>query len=219
MPGERLMKKLILFFVLLFITTSTINAQFLRGWGIKVGATFAKQDWEYSSLSSDLMNPDKRTGLNAGIFAEFLKAPVFSIVGELNYVQKGFKDTFIQTTATNPDGVGVESDYNLRVDYINISALAKLRYDLGIIRPYIVVGPKVDFEISKVLSLDIIDEVSNSFKKERLGLKVGFGTEINLITTTLLAEFIYDADFNALYDQQNLKVNTNSFDLRLGIMF
>ncbi|MFH1195733.1 MAG: porin family protein [bacterium] len=213
------MKKIYLLIVIIFLVFSTTNAQFLRGWGIKVGATFAKQDWEYSSITTDLMNPDNRTGLNAGVFAEFLDAPFFSIVGELNYVQKGYSDNLIVTTPSNPDAEGVSTDYNLRIDYINISVLAKLRYNLGVIRPYVVIGPKADFETGKVFSLDFSDTVLDDFKKERLGLKVGFGTEVNLITVTLLAEFIYDADFNALYENNELEVNTNSFDLRIGIMF
>ncbi len=51
------------------------------------------------------------------------------------------------------------------------------------------------------------------------GLKAGIGTEVNLIAFNLLAEFVYDADFKELFENDNLKINTNSYDLRVGILF
>lgn len=202
------MKKIFVITLLLIITSATIShaqrAKFVRGVGLKFGATFTSQEWNYSVFSAENYNPDSRTGLNAGVFAEFLDVPLLSIVTELNYVQKG-----VEATTDIPI-----INLNARLDYINITALAKLRFDLGLVKPYVVLGPKVDFEISRN---DFLDEVD--LKKNRLGLKVGAGAEFDLQVITLLAEIIYDADFNELYDNQNLKINTNSFDLRVGIMF
>ena len=47
---------------------------------------------------------------------------------------------------------------------------------------------------------------------------MGLGTEINLISFNLLTEFLYDMDLNELYKNENLKINSNSFSLRVGIM-
>jgi hypothetical protein len=77
-------------------------------------------------------------------------------------------------------------------------------------------GPKIDFEIDKVSSLDF--EVPTE-DKNILGLKVGIGTEVNLFALNLLAEILYDADFTALYETANLRIDSNSYDLRVGIMF
>lgn len=136
---------------------------------------------------------------------------MFSVVTELNYIQKGLRTDVESATISVPGGqLNVQES---RLDYLNITALGKLRFNYFLLSPYIVLVPKIDFDISEA------DELIEDFNKNRLGLRVGFGTEVNILPTVLLVEFIYNADFNELYDENNLEINTDSFDLRLGIMF
>ncbi|MCZ7604078.1 MAG: PorT family protein [Melioribacteraceae bacterium] len=214
------MKKVCFVFALLFIL-STSQAQIIRGFGLKVGTTISNQDWKYSNssgLSGLSFDSDSRVGINLGIFTEFLNVPFIGIVTEVNYIQKGMKKEVPVTTISQPDGTGEFVTWNTRVDYINISAYGKLRINAGLFTPYILVGPKIDFEINKTNSLGPVNVVEDNFNKNRFGLKVGLGTEINLLSFKLLAEFLYDADFKELYENENLKVNSNSFDLRVGII-
>lgn len=214
------MKK-ICFVVALIIFISSSQAQIIRGYGLKVGATISNQEWEYSKesgLSGSSFDTDNRFGFNIGIFSEFLNIPFVSIVTELNYIQKGMKKELPVTTVTQPDGTGEFVTWDTRVDYINISAFGKLRFNVGLFSPYILLGPKIDFEIKKTNSLGSVNVVEEGFNKNRFGFKVGIGTEINLLSFTLLAEILYDADFNELYENKNLKVNSNSFNFRVGIM-
>ena len=215
------MKKVCFVFALLFVL-STSQAQIIRGYGLKVGSTISNQDWKYSNssgLSGLSFDTDNRVGINFGIFTEFLNVPFISIVTEANYIQKGMKEEVPVTTVSQPDGTGEFVTWNTRVDYINISAFGKLRINAGLFTPYVLFGPKIDFEINKTNSLGPVNVVEENFNKNRLGLKVGIGTEINLMLFNLLTEFLYDADFNELYENENLKVNSNSFDLRIGIIF
>ena len=215
------MKKLFLALIL-FTFISTSQAQFIRGIGLKVGTTISNQDWQYSissGLSGLSFEPDSRAGLNIGIFIELLDVPLISIVTEVNYTQKGMEQELPVTTVTQPDGTGEFVTWNTRVDYLNISAFGKLRLNVGLFTPYILLGPKIDIEINKETSFDQLDEVEENFNKNMLGFKVGVGTEINLLSLNLLAEILYDVNFNELYENQNLKVNSNSFELRIGLMF
>ncbi len=208
------------FFLALILVTfiSTSQAQFVRGYGLKLGTTVANQDWEYVPSLNVTLSPDNRLGLNIGFFAELLNNPILSIVTEVNYVQKGMKTDIEKTTVSNPDGTGEFITWDTRVDYINLSALGKFRVKLGIVSPYVIAGPKIDFEINKVFSLDEANSVEENFNKNRIGFKVGIGAEINLMSLNLIFEFLYDADFNELFENENLKVNSNSIDLRVGLM-
>ena len=208
------------FFLALILVTfiSTSQAQFVRGYGIKLGTTVSNQDWEYVPSLNVTLNPDNRLGLNIGFFAELLNNPILSIVTEVNYVQKGMKTDIEKTTVSNPDGTGEFITWDTRVDYINLSALGKIRVKLGIVSPYVIAGPKIDFEINKVFSLNEANSVEENFNKNRIGFKVGIGAEINLMSLNLIFEFLYDADFNELFENENLKVNSNSIDLRVGLM-
>ena len=215
------MKKVCFVFALIFVFTSS-QAQIIRGYGLKVGTTISNQNWEYSSssgLSALSFDSESRVGLNIGIFSEFLNLPFISIVAEANYIQKGMKKEIPVTTTTQPDGTGEFFTWKTSVDYINVSTFGKLRFNIGIFAPYVLIGPKIDFEINKKDSFGQVNVVAENFNKNRFGFKAGIGTEINLLTFNLLAEILYDADLNELYKNENLKVNSNSFDLRIGILF
>jgi hypothetical protein len=200
------MKKLVtITLVLLFAGIS--QAQLLRGAGIKLGVTFASQNWDYAVVNID---PDTRVGFNIGAFAEFFDIPVFSVVGEVNYVQKGLRNLEASIFDEFLDG-------HVRLDYLNFSVLGKARLHYVAVSPYIVAGPKLDIEINR----NAIEEslILSNFNKERLGFKIGIGTEIHLLYASLLVEFIYDADFNELYSNNNLSIDSKSYDLRIGVMF
>ncbi len=205
--------------LILFSFISTSQAQLIRGYGIKLGTTISSQTWEYVPALNFTFEPDNRIGLNIGIFAELLNNPIISIVTELNYIQKGMKEEVPVTTPSQPDGTGEFVTWDTRIDYINLSAFGKLRLNLGIVSPYVIAGPKIDFEINKEHSLDDTNIFENNFNKNRIGFKVGIGTEINLMSLNLLAEILYDADFNELYENEFLKVTSNSIDFRIGLMF
>ena len=204
------MKKLFVCLIIFTISATAVNAQFVRGWGLKAGATFSKQEWDYSSSPGD---PEKynRTGLNVGVFVELLNNPLFTIVTEANYVQKGAESN-VTVPLPGPDA---EITSDKRIDYINFAALGKVRINLGIIRPYVLAGPKIDFEIEKTNS----EPFQDNFQKGRWGFKVGVGSKVNILPINLFAEILYDADFNDLYGNQNLNINTSSVDLRVGILF
>lgn len=212
------MKKIYLI-IILFTFISSSHPQCLRSYGVKIGATIANEDWDSSQLPTDF-EPDSRWGLNLGVFTEFINIPYFSLVTELNYVQKGMIEEDIPvTTITNPDGTGEYVTWDTRVDYLNFSALGKLRLDFSLFTPYLVIGPKVDFEINLENSLGSANDVEDNFNKIMYGVKLGGGTEVKLASFSLLAEILYDYNFNDLYENENLIVTASSVDFRIGIMF
>lgn len=214
------MKKEWLMLVLLFVV-SCAQAQIIRGYGLKFGTTISNQEWEYSQasgFSNSSFDTDNRIGFNIGIFSEFLDIPFISIVTEVNYIQKGMKKELPVTTINQPYGTGEFVTWNTRIDYLNFSAFGKLRFNIGLFAPYVLIGPKIDFEFNKINSLGTVNDVEENFNKNRFGFKVGIGTEIKLLSLNLLAEILYNKDFNELFENENLKVNSNSFDLRVGLI-
>ena len=95
----------------------------------------------------------------------------------------------------------------------------KLRFDFTIFTPYLVIGPKVDLEINNVNSFGSANEVEENFNSIMYGIKVGGGTEIKLNSFSILAEIIYDYNFNDLYKNEYLTVTASSVDFRIGILF
>ena len=211
------MKIIYLIVFSLFIIASS-QAQLIKSYGLKIGATISNQEWDYSTLPVDF-DPDSRWGINFGAYVEFLNIPYFSVVTELNYVQKGMKGEGPFTTTQNPDGSGEVVAGDTRIDYLDLSALGKLRINFGIISPYLVIGPKIDYEINQQNSIGLTNVFEEYFNEVMYGFKIGIGSEIKFDSVSLLAEIMYDFNINHLYEGEYLSVNSDSFDFRIGVMF
>ena len=207
------MKKLSILIIILLLAISS-EAQVLRSVGIKLGFTLSSQDWKYSNLSSiSSWNPDSKLGFNGGLFAEFLNDNIFTIVTELNFLEKGAEYEMPVTTADNPDGTGQTILWNASLTYLNFSLLGKARYDMGAITPYLIAGPYLDIELNKSDELSYQDA-----DKNRLGLKAGIGSEINILPVKLIVEFVYQYDFDSFNKTELLEITSQAFDIRVGVM-
>lgn len=203
------MKRLVIIFVMIAI--SSTYSQFIKSYGFKVGGTISYQNWSPVFMPGDAPK-ENRLGMNIGAFAEFINIPVLSIVTEINYIQKGFKSAYLQI---DKDYKGPDS-WNLRIDYLNISLLAKAKINLGIVKPYLFAGPRIDYELNK--SSNISNNVYYDFEKYLVGLKVGIGAELEILQIKLLGELLYDFGFGDLNKKQNVEVKVSSYDFRIGIV-
>lgn len=56
----------------------------------------------------------------------------------------------------------------------------------------------------------------NDLNKIRFGFKTGIGTEVYLFGINFLAEVIYDKDLGYLYQDDNWRITSSSFEFRGG---
>jgi len=210
------MKKLLVI-TLIFGFYSVTQAQFIKNVGIKIGGTASTQKWEYNPfIEMAGLKPDTKIGLNVGAFAEFLNLPFISLIGEVNYVEKGMQIDVLITDINNPEGRSKEL-WKTGINYLNFSLLAKVRLEGIIFTPYLLAGPKFDIELGKSGKLVSAGSMFDDFTKTRFGFKAGIGTEIKLFNITFLTEVLYDADFGTLYESGILKVTSSAVDFRTGV--
>lgn len=210
------MKKLLIIVIILGLY-STAQAQFLKNIGIKIGGTVSQQKHEYNYTGTFRnYDPDSKTGFNVGIFGEVLSTPVFSLIGEINYVEKGFQEKLYFAQPQNPNGEGTSTLRKMNLNYLNFSALAKVRLQSSIFTPYVLFGPKVDIELNKSCNYSYEPEMSD-FKKIRFGFKAGIGTGVLLFGINFLAEVMYDKDLGYLYETKTLRISTSAIDFRAGV--
>lgn len=78
----------------------------------------------------------------------------------------------------------------------------------------------MDFEINRYQSqTNLFNVFENDFNDVLFGIRTGGGSEFNFYSTKLLIEILFDFNFTKLYESKYLKVSSDSFDFRLGIMF
>jgi len=76
---------------------STSEAQLINGYGVKLGMSYANQDFDYTDNTLEL-DTKYLSGSGAGVFVEWLKLPLIGVTTEVLYVQKGMKVTTARTT-------------------------------------------------------------------------------------------------------------------------
>jgi opacity protein-like surface antigen len=97
-----------------------------------------------------------------------------------------------------------------------VPILAKLRLPLRNVTPYVLIGPRFDFLISR--SGGTLDATISQFDKMDYGLTLGAGVELNSIFPFgLLAEFRYNPNSYDSYKSQYQSVRNRSMDFLVGI--
>ncbi len=213
------MKTIAIFIIVtLCFSLSVVHGQIITGWGIKTGATFANQEFEYLQTSLN-MDINSRTGLDVGIFVELLPLPVLRLVPEIHYIQKGMVEEQIKAGESGPEPLGT-LEYSNRVDYLSIPLLAKITIPNLIISPYLIAGPRLDI----ILGYDSepVDDsiIYDNFESYDLGADFGIGVETNLILPVhILAELRFSPSFSNAYETDLLKVKNQALELLVGIKF
>jgi opacity protein-like surface antigen len=207
------MKSLILsILILVILLPSLAQAQIFKGYGFKAGAVRASQSFDYTmNLSIPIEN---RWGLDVGAFAELFQHPNFSLLTELHYIQKGYSLTVPVTSALYPEGTGEYYTYNTRLDYLSVPVLAKVRYAMDAVTPYIIAGPRFDFLLGKyeTLSLD--------YSSTDIGITVGGGVQFSVMPSSqMLVEGRFSPSFAHAFQNPNLTVKNKSFEILVGMSF
>ena len=103
--------------------------------------------------------------------------------------------------------------------------LAKFRYQSNI-SPYISLGPRLDFLVSKengvynFSSVSVKSEMLNFYNDFTYGASASVGTEItDLIPAVITVEARYNLDFNDSSNNSNIELKNKSFDIWLGFLF
>lgn len=190
------------------------QAQLKRTYGFKIGAVGANESW--TGVAGFDWKTDTRWGFTAAVYAEVPLWKFLSAQGEIQYTQKGMSFSIPVTTASQPDGSGQYYTISPRIDYISVPLLAKLLIPLTTVTPYVLVGPRFDFLLSRYP--DGLDQVVNNFDKMDYGLTLGAGVELNsLFPFGLLAEFRYNPNAYDSYQSGSQSVSNRSMDFLVGI--
>jgi hypothetical protein len=206
------------FLIALFVISvavQTCHAQILRSFGLKAAYTSANQ-----SINSSSEGLDRRPGVCAALFAEWLNNPRLSVVTQVEYSQRGTRNTFLWPN-NEPAPLRYVTVDN-RLDYLSLLPLLKVTIPLPVVRPYLFGGPRFDFLLGfkSTLGWYGYDDFYNSFKKSAYGASVGLGVELaSILPVVLIIEGRYNADLANAYSSPSSNVRNNAYDIWLGVAF
>ncbi len=210
-------KSILAVFVSLFVVHSMSESQLIRHCGLKAGIASTNQNWAWPAQASVSANSTSRLGVDVGAFVEWLDIPLFSVLTELHYIQKGSEATTNVpiTTAQFPDGTGQFLSYSTRINYCSVPLLAKLRMNWGVFSPYVIAGPRFDLYLSNDGTFP-----SHDFNKLDVGGTLGIGVELpSVLPVQIGAELRYSPSFQDAYSVQSLTIRNRSLEILLVLAY
>ncbi len=215
------MKKAILFGFILMIG-GLANAQIIDKYGLRIGGGFSNQYWDYKNdMFSDLSGwKENKIGLSIYLNAEKELTNYLSIRPEIGYLQKGFKDDIVFTTA---EGDEIDTK-NTDVVLHNLSANIGLKlspFDF-LIKPYLIAGIQGDYMIDyKDFEIEFQGEthglyksVIDDFNKFTFSGLIGIGFEF---TDLMYLDIEFNPAITKNFDDTGLSIKDRFFGLTIGL--
>lgn len=182
------------------------KAQFLNSIGITGGVSYSTQKFLYRD-PDEIIKKKYKWGFNGSVFAEFFSHDYVRWVSEIQYNQKGSKDKQADTT------------YRNRLQYLNWNNYLKIRYELFSIIPYVLIGPRLEYNLTQRMQTRGIE---GSFLKLHVSPAVGAGIEfVSYGHIKFLVEAFYNPDFplQDAYIRPELHIRNINYELRVGLKY
>jgi len=197
------MKKIFFFITLLLISLQSY-AQRFNSIAIAAGVTAANQKFLLAE-PPDVSRKNYVVGFNVAVFGEFFTRDYVRWVTEIQYNQKGSIDN------------QVEVNYPNQLQYICWNNYAKIRYEMDRIIPYILIGPRLEYNMVQSTTSPVI---LGKFLPLHVSGAVGGGVEfINYYNIKFFVEGFYNPDVMPAYVQPELHIFNKDFELRVGLKY
>ena len=199
------------------------HSQIIKSIGIKSGMTYTTQDWVYQSINVQ-RDIKYKTGFYEAMTLELFNNKYLSLVTDLSYAQKGYKETATFRNINNPAVIIGYLNYDTRFDFLSLSPMLKARTNIRSFSPYVMIGPRIDYCISYKSINDFSSIVSGS-NKPVYGLSSVVGVEFKKNKIGILAEGHYLLDFSHFYDTKptggitHITIDNKAYILTLGFKY
>jgi opacity protein-like surface antigen len=219
------MKKLTAILVLaITLIAAQVAAEGKIPMGLEIGLNMA------SLRGDDVQGAEFRTGLSVGGFVEYPVSPMVSVMGEVLYTMKGGRKSYEDV---EPGLLAARLAFNetFNLDYLEVPVLLKINMTTsGRIRPYLLVGPGIAFNIAanwEETNTDIISEdLSKYIKSFDYGIIVGGGVNFPVRSHMMslgaryeLGLFSVDDGLGAHWREPDLDIKNNVISVVAGFAF
>lgn len=197
------MKNLFLVIIILLLSLQS-KAQFLNSIALTGGVSYGNQKFYFYDPAA-ISKKKYALGYNASFFAECFSNDYARWVTEIQYNQKGSIDK-------QPD-----AKYANKLQYLSWNNYLKIRYELFSIIPYVLAGPRLDYDLTQATSSPAI---TGKFLPLHVSAAVGGGIEfVNYYNFKFFIEGFFNPDAMPAYVQPALHIKNKNLELRVGVKY
>ena len=212
-------KQLTLSLLILMAVSQASSAQFIQGYGIILGGTYANQRFQFKDIGQT-ETKFFHIGTNAAIFFEMGNYYNIRWISEMMYNRKGAMDEFPLNIKKNNE-----------ITYLSWNNYAKFRKELENTTPYFIVGGRIEYKFNTIDGgyTDSPAVHIPQFKTIHACISGGVGMEffthasvipfLELQYFTDLPLPLMEAYTNTSAAYQNLHVRNKGIELRIGFKF
>jgi hypothetical protein len=202
--------------------------------GARAGVRFAKMDGlEDAILDIDNMDLELEfntlLGVETGAIIAYQFSPLFSLQGEITYVQKGAEFSFEESLV----GQNFKSVMTLNINYLEFAPLAKFSFGDGIVDAFVQAGPSIGYGLNGELKTsftfdgltetetDDLDFEEDGFSRTDFGAIFGAGVTFNLGTVNLFVDGRYSLGFTNINDgddEAEIDVTNRGMSATVGVL-
>jgi hypothetical protein len=223
------MKKVLLLFVILILTSSflSINAQVKLG--LQAGVNLAEVSLDPEQTGFEL---GTRTGFLVGGIVNYNFSPILSLQAEPAYIQKGSSVDIAETEG----GINIKGEGNISEDYIDIPILLKASFGEKI-KPFLLAGASVSFllgdaklkldkvtadgqDVTSMLPAETLEQTQKT-KSTDFVLNLGGGVMIPVGNVDIFVEGQYNLGLTNINDESNdnTSVKNRGIQIKAGALF
>jgi len=205
------MKKTYSLSIFLIFAVFGIARSQLNGYGLKVATTYPNYDWRTQYPSQISPQLGTLQGYNVALYAQWFDIGYLSVVTQLEYTQRGNSSSYPWEAPT------LIRTQNNRVSYMSLPVFAKFN-PLNIpVRPFILLGPRIDYLIDKQIE-DVGLSFYNHLKNWVLGYSIAVGLESNkFLGVNFSVEARFNRDITNTYHGGGIEIFNKAFDVWLGV--
>ncbi len=197
------MKKIVLFSAT-FLFFVQAKAQFVNSIGVTVGVSAGNQKFYFYEPVA-ISRKKYIVGFNASVFGEFFSHDYARWVTEIQYDQKGSIDK-------QPN-----QNYPNKLQYLSWNNYLKLRYEMYSVIPYIMIGPKLEYNLVQSTTSPAI---AAPFLPIHVSGAFGGGVEfVSYTNFKFLVEAFYNPDMMPAEVQPGLHIKNKNIELRVGLKY
>lgn len=190
---------LIVFFAMNGLFLNPVQAQFIKGFGLNVGATFSKQKWVGSN--PDFTSQKKyKAGLNSAGFIEYIDHKYYRMISELQFNMKGARES-----------IDSLKGLRYRANYLSFNNFFKIRQELYDVTPYALAGPRVEYLLNSNIP---------SMRKLHVTASAGIGMEFLYTRPWIIfGEIQYNPDAMKALKITDFGIRQNAWEVRVGVKY
>jgi hypothetical protein len=224
------MKKFFAVFFILAALTSVSTAQVQLG--LQAGVNFA--DVSLDPIPEGVsVETSMKTGFLFGGVVFYSFSPILGLQLEPAYIQKGAK---VDESYTE-EGITFKTEGTLTADYIDVPLLLKASFGEGSVKPYLMAGASVAFQLGDVeIELDkatlngedVTNQIPSDLKKQKVEskspdflLNFGGGVLFPLGKVNIFIEGQYNLGLVDLNDEpdDDMEIKSKGIQVKAGVLF